>query len=30
MLLMEEKCIRGGICHFIYQYAKANRKYIKD
>ena len=24
MLLMAEKAIRGGICHPIYQYAKAN------
>ena len=30
ILLMEEKGIRGGICHSIYQYAKANNKYIKD
>ena len=30
MLLMVEKGIRGGICHFIYQYAKANNKYMKD
>ena len=30
MLLMVEKCIRGGICHAIYQYAKANNKYMKD
>ena len=29
MLLMVEKGIRGGICHSIYQYAKAN-KYMKD
>ena len=27
MLLMVEK---GGICHSIYQYAKANNKYMKD
>ena len=27
MLLMVEK---GNICHFIYQYAKANNKYMKD
>ena len=26
MLLMLEKGIRGGICHSIYQYAKANNK----
>ena len=30
MLLMVGKCIRGGICHTIKQYAKANNKYIKD
>ena len=30
MLLMVEKGIRGGICHAIHQYAKANNKYIKD
>ena len=30
MLLMIEKCIRGGICHSIYQYAKAYSKYMKD
>ena len=29
MLLMVEKCIRGGICHAIHWYAKANNKYIK-
>ena len=28
MLLMVEKGIRGVICHSIYQYAKANNKYI--
>ena len=27
---MVEKDIRGGICHSIYQYAKANNKYMKD
>ena len=27
MLLMVEKIIRGGICHSIYQYKKANNKY---
>ena len=26
MLLMVEESIRGGICHFIYRYAKANKK----
>ena len=30
MLLMGEKGIRGGICHSIYQYAKANKKLKKD
>ena len=30
MLLMVEKGIRGGICHSIYQYAKANNIYMKD
>ena len=30
MLLMVGKGIRGGICHVINQYAKANNKYMKD
>ena len=30
MLLIVEKGIRRGICHSIYQYAKANNKYMKD
>ena len=30
MLLMMEEGIRGGIYHSIYQYAKANDKYMKD
>ena len=30
MLLLVEKGIRGGICHAIHRYAKANNKYIKD
>ena len=30
MLLMVEEGIRGGICHAILTYAKANNKYIKD
>ena len=29
MLLMVEKGIRGGICHTIHHYAKANNKYMK-
>ena len=29
MLLIEEKGNRGGICHSIYRYAKANNKYMK-
>ena len=30
MLLMIEKEIRGGICHAINRYVKANNKYIKS
>ena len=30
MLLMVETEIKGGICHSIYRYAKANNKHIKD
>ena len=30
MLLMVEKGIRGGICHSIHTYAKANNKYMKN
>ena len=29
-LLMAGKGTRGGICHSIYRYAKANSKYVKD
>ena len=29
-LLMVEKGMRGGICHSIYRYAEANKKYMKD
>ena len=29
-LLMVEKGIRRGICHYISQYAKADNKYLKD
>ena len=30
MLLMVEEGIRGGIYHYIYRYAEANNKYMKD
>ena len=30
MLLMVEEGIRGGICHSIHQYVKANNKYMKN
>ena len=30
MLLMAEKNIKGGICHAIHWYAKANNKYMND
>ena len=30
MLLMVEKYFRGRKCHSIYQYAKANKRYMKD
>ena len=30
MLLMVTKGIRGGICHAINRYPKANDKYLKD
>ena len=30
MLLMGGKGIRGGICHAIHTYAKANNKYMKS
>ena len=30
MLLVVEKGIRGGLCHSVNRYAKANEKYIKD
>ena len=30
LLLMEEKGIRGAVCHSICRYAKANNQYMKD
>ena len=30
MLLMVEKGIRGGICHAIHRYAKANNKCMRN
>ena len=30
MLLMVEKGIRGGICHVMHGYEKANNKYMKN
>ena len=30
VLLMVEESTRGGICHSIYRYGKANNKYMKD
>ena len=30
VILMVDEGIRGGICHAIHRYAKANNKYIKD
>ena len=30
MLSMIEKGIRGGICHAIHRYAKANNKFMKE
>ena len=30
MLVMVKKGTRGGMCHAIHQYAKADKKYMKD
>ena len=30
MLLMVEKGIKGGICHAMHRYAKANNNYMND
>ena len=30
MLLMIKEGIRGGICHAVHRYAKANNRYMKD
>ena len=30
MLLMVEKGIRGGICHAIHRYVKANNRYLEN
>ena len=30
MLLMVEKEVRGGICHAIHRYTKANNKYMRN
>ena len=30
MLLMVEKCIKGGACQAIYEYVKANNKCLKE
>ena len=30
MLIMVEKCIRGGICHSVYRYGKISNKYMNN
>ena len=30
MLLMVQKRIRGGICHAVFHYVKANNKYVNN
>ena len=30
MVLIVEEGIKGGICHAIHQYVRANNKYMKD
>ena len=30
IIIILEKGMRGGICHAIFQYPKANNKYMKD
>ena len=30
VLLMIEEGIRGGLCHAVHRYAKANNRYMKD
>ena len=30
MLLMVEEGMRGGICHSVHRYARANNKYMKN
>ena len=30
MLMIVEEGIRGGICHAIYRYSRANNKYMKN
>ena len=30
MLLIEQRYMRGGLCHYIFLNVKANKKYMKD